>query len=133
MSLETIESLWDTLLYLLGNRSLFNDSLFEISQIVFFMVQNKKMDKFPKKSLTNIFKECFKGLEDRNKKYMLNCFRTITMLLYGCKEDQLKEILKNGSKNEEKIEENLRFINEKIRFFLTHKSPKFAWNASIVL
>ena len=27
----------------------------------------------------------------------------------------------------------MQFIFEKIRFFLTHKSPKFSWNASIVL
>ena len=87
MSLETLESLWGSLLSLLGNRSLFNESLFEISQITFFMVHHKMMKEFPQKPLKEVFKECFKGLDDRNKKYMLNCFRTITMLMYGCSED----------------------------------------------
>jgi len=43
MSLEALEGLWMGLLSLLGNRLLFNDSLFEISQIIFYMVQNKRM------------------------------------------------------------------------------------------
>lgn len=143
---DTTQMLWEYLINLLEDSKYFNDALFQISQIFFIFEFDNNFTDISACCIIKLIKVCRLGIDNKNKRYALNSFRSLMMILGRCPSDILEKsfdilpstdiVIENGQINQVQAQEcidKLSWIEVKFRQFLLGKSPKNAWNASVAI